>query len=85
LDVKRLFETSLHVVALLAMLAVAQAQAPIPEPSTAFIIGNGAYFYGALINPVNAADDVAKVLQDAGFDVTLETDADQAEMQGAIW
>jgi hypothetical protein len=65
---------------LLATLAVAQAQAPIPEPRT-----HRQWCYGAFINPVNAADDVAKVLQDAGFDVTLETDADQAEMQGAIW
>lgn len=83
LDVKRLFETSLPVVALLAALAMAQAQAPIPEPRTALVIGNGAYSYGALTNPVNDADAVAKALQDAGFDVT-QTDADQAEMQGEI-
>jgi Caspase domain len=83
LDVKRLFETSLPVVALLGALAMAQAQAPIPEPRTALVIGNGAYSYGALTNSVNHADAVAKALQDAGFDVT-QTDADQAEMQGAI-
>ena len=75
LDVKRQFETSLPVVSLLAALAMAQAQAPIPEPRTALVIGNGAYSYGALTNPVNDADAVAKALQDAGFDVT-QTDAD---------
>jgi len=43
----------------------------------------GLVLAGALTNPVNDADAVAKALQDAGFDVT-QTDADQAEMQGAI-
>jgi Caspase domain len=82
--VKRLLANSLRVIALLATLAVAQAQAPIPEPRRALVIGNGAYSYGALTNPVNDAAAVAKALQDAGFDVMLETDANQAEMQGAI-
>ena len=35
-------------------------------------------------NPINDAEAVAKSLEEAGFDVTLATDADQAEMQKAI-
>ena len=35
-------------------------------------------------NPINDAEAVAKSLEEAGFAVTLETDADQAEMQKAI-
>jgi Caspase domain len=73
-DVKRLLANRLRV-ALLATLAVTQAQAPIPEPRTALVIGNGAYSHGVLTSPVNDAYAVAKALQNAGFDVTLETDA----------
>ena len=68
--------------ALLTTLALAQAQAP--EPRTALVVGNADYSFGALTNPINDAEAVAKSLEEAGFEVTLRTDADQAAMQAAI-
>ena len=50
------------------------------EARTALVIGNGAYSYGALPNPVNDATDVAAALHDAGFEVTFKKDADRAAM-----
>ncbi|MGH6831414.1 MAG: caspase family protein [Methyloceanibacter sp.] len=71
-----------RLIALLFTLTLAQAQAP--EPRTALVVGNADYSFGALDNPINDAKAVAKSLEEAGFAVTLETDADQAEMQKAI-
>jgi hypothetical protein len=78
----RVLRESLRVVALLATLAVAQAQAP--EPRTALVVGNGAYSYAPLTNPTNDAEAVASSLKDAGFDVTLLTDADKANLEQSI-
>ena len=78
----RLVPVCLRLIALLFTLTLAQAQAP--EPRTALVVGNADYSFGALRNPINDAEAVAKSLEEAGFAVTLETDADQAEMQKAI-
>jgi Caspase domain len=78
----RLVPVCLRLIALLFTLTLAQAQAP--EPRTALVVGNADYTFGALENPINDAEAVAKSLEEAGFAVTLETDADQAEMQKAI-
>jgi hypothetical protein len=72
----------LRLAALLATLALAQAQAP--EPRVALVVGNADYAFGALANPINDAKAVAHSLEAAGFDVTLLTDADQAEMHSAL-
>ena len=78
----RLVPVCLRLIALLFTLTLAQAQAP--EPRTALVVGNADYSFGALENPINDAEAVAKSLEEAGFAVTLETDADQAEMEKAI-
>jgi uncharacterized caspase-like protein len=78
----RLFSILLRVFALLATLSLAQAQAP--SPRAALVIGNADYSFGALRNPVNDAEAMAKALGEAGFDVTVATDADQAAMEKAI-
>jgi len=68
---------------LIGSLAVATA-ALAAEPRTALVVGNGAYSYARLRNPVNDAGDVAAALRGAGFDVILKTDADQRTMKEAI-
>jgi uncharacterized caspase-like protein len=78
----RLFSILLRVFALMATLTLAQAQAP--SPRAALVIGNADYSFGALRNPVNDAEAMAKSLGEAGFDVTVATDADQASMEKAI-
>ncbi len=72
----------LRLIALLCTLAVAQAQAPAPR--MALVIGNAAYDWGPLRNPVHDAEAMAKSLDEAGFKVMLETDVDQAAMQKAL-
>jgi hypothetical protein len=70
---------------LLAMSALLYASpAARAEPRTALVIGNAAYSYGALANPVNDATDVAAALRDAGFEVIFKKDADAATMDEAI-
>jgi hypothetical protein len=69
----RLFSILLRVFALLATLTLAQAQAP--SPRAALVIGNADYSFGALRNPVNDAEAMAKALGEAGFDVTVATGA----------
>ena len=54
------------------------------EPRTALVIGNGAYPFGRLANPVNDASAMATALRGAGFDVSLRTDVDQHAMQESI-
>lgn len=50
----------------------------------ALVIGNGNYRVNPLSNPVNDARDMAKVLRDLGFDVTLKVNADQMTMESVI-
>lgn len=53
-------------------------------PRTALVIGNAKYSSAPLKNPVNDARDIAKSLDDLGFDVTLLLDAGQNKMRRAI-
>jgi hypothetical protein len=76
------FRIVLRVFALLATLTLAQAQA-IP-PREALVIGNSDYSFGPLRNPRNDAEAMAKALEEAGFDVTVATDAGQDAMEQAI-
>jgi hypothetical protein len=54
------------------------------DARTALVIGNAAYSFAPLTNPVNDATDVAAALRQAGFDVMLKTDGDQHDMQGLV-
>ena len=74
----------LRVVVLLGVALLARAEGPPPGPRSALIIGNAAYSFAPLRNPINDAEAMAKALQDAGFKVIMETDADQAKMVGTI-
>jgi uncharacterized caspase-like protein len=65
----------------IACLAVAPAAA---EPRTALIVGNAAYSWSPLRNPVNDANDIAAALRGSGFDVILKTDADQRTMLDGV-
>jgi hypothetical protein len=67
----------------IATASGAWAQADV-GPRTALVIGNSAYPFALLQNPVNDATDLAQVLRGAGFDVTLQTDADQQGIQKAV-
>lgn len=54
------------------------------ETRTALVIGNGAYKSSPLTNPVNDAGDIANVLIESGFKVTLKLNATQREMESAV-
>ena len=66
---------------LLASAAWAQADG---ARRVALVIGNSNYTHGPLLNPVNDARAMAKVLQAAGFTVILKTDASQPEFLSAL-
>lgn len=51
---------------------------------TALVIGNNAYEYKPLENPLNDANDVAQSLTKLGFNVTLKTNLDFEGMEKAI-
>jgi uncharacterized caspase-like protein len=69
---------------LVACLVLGLSSTGNAEPRTALVIGNAAYPFGALANPVNDASDMASALRGAGFDVSLKTDANTDEMKRAI-
>jgi len=50
----------------------------------ALVIGNDQYQHSPLRNPVNDANDMARVLSEIGFDVTLKTNLNQQAMDEAI-
>ena len=57
---------------------------PTNQSLIALVIGNTEYEYGSLTNPVNDATDIAAVLRQIGFEVTLKTNLDQVAMGTAI-
>ncbi|MFL9826021.1 caspase domain-containing protein [Rhodoplanes sp. SY1] len=75
-------------VAVLLILAVVlqggTAARAAAEARTALIVGNAAYGFAPLTNPVNDATDMAAALRQSGFDVTLATNADQPALQAAV-
>jgi len=56
----------------------------LAKERVALVIGNSDYKVESLANPVNDARDVAKMLGNLGFDVTLKVNADQMTMELAI-
>ena len=81
----------LTVLACLGQHALAQNQRNLSiassasnEQRVALIIGNSAYKDSPLKNPVNDAQDMANVLTELGFKVTLRQDANQRTMKQAI-
>lgn len=54
------------------------------ERRTALVIGNANYEEAPLRNPLNDANDMAAVLEEKGFVVTILTDATKREMESAI-
>ena len=54
------------------------------ERRIALVIGNSAYNFSPLTNPVNDAKGMAIALKKLGFSVTLRTDADQRSMKESI-
>ncbi|MGB6905642.1 MAG: caspase family protein [Methyloceanibacter sp.] len=79
-----MLKTCLRLIALLGVALLLRAEAPTPEPRTALIIGNADYSFAPLRNPINDAEAMAAALEAAGFEVIIETDADQAKMVGAV-
>ena len=75
----RLLSCLLFLVMLAPGIAAAQQVA-----RTALVIGNSSYSFAPLANPGNDANDIAKSLADAGFDVELLVNADRARMQEAV-
>ena len=65
-------------------LAVATAPAALGEQRVALVIGNGAYKSSPLINPVNDARAMIRVLRETGFKVIGKENAGQREMQAAL-
>jgi len=51
---------------------------------TALVIGNSSYKFGVLDNPANDAQDMARVLKLAGFDVTQVINANREKIDTAV-
>jgi formylglycine-generating enzyme required for sulfatase activity len=69
-----------------AQSVVAELDRMRDERRVALVIGNGAYGppINQLANPGNDARDIAAALDSAGFEVTLELDADRDQMRRAV-
>lgn len=59
-------------------------QTAVPEARVALVIGNGAYEFSPLKNPVNDARAMAKTLGILGFTVILKENINQVEMKRAV-
>lgn len=68
----------------LALLTQRAAAAVAQEPRHALVVGNAAYQSAPLLNSVNDATAVAKVLEKAGFKVDLKLNASQKQLQDAV-
>ncbi len=67
----------------LALLLFAAISPAMAESRTALVVGNSGYSFAPLANPKNDADDIAKALKEAGFEVQLLLDAEKAEILDA--
>ncbi len=65
-------------------LAVSKTAAPATEQRVALVIGNSSYKDAPLRNPVNDAEDMAAVLRNLGFRVTLRKNDSYRQMVSAI-
>ena len=63
---------------------IATFLAPLQASRLALVIGNANYTISPLRNPVNDANDVAKILKKLGFQVILKTNANRSSMIKAI-
>lgn len=63
---------------------IQESSSPGKDIRIALVIGNSNYKVSPLRNPVNDAQDIARVLKERQFDVTLLTDSDQRGMVKAI-
>ena len=70
--------------AALAQRNLTVAPADAAEVRVALVIGNSSYKTYPLKNPVNDATDIAKMLNDLGWKVTLKIDANQRQMKDEI-
>lgn len=66
------------------LLGPAAAAIPKAEPRHALVVGNANYDTAPLLNSVNDATAVAKVLKKAGFEVDLQLNATQKQLQDAV-
>lgn len=78
------FFSFLYLALALCLPVFGQKSTTTPGRRVALVIGNGAYKDNLLRNPTNDADDVSKVLKDAGFEVTVVKDADQTTFEKAV-
>lgn len=62
----------------------AAAAVPAQEPRHALVVGNANYATAPLVNSVNDATAVAKVLEKAGFTVDLKLNATQKQLQDSV-
>ncbi len=67
------------------MLFLVYSSFAVARERVALVIGNAAYQSQSLKNPVNDAEAMANVLKRLRFDVTLVTDANQEQMESAIY
>ena len=68
---------------LFGAMQAAFAAVPAQEPRHALVVGNAGYASAPLLNSVNDATAVAKVLEKAGFTVDLKINATQKQLQDA--
>ncbi len=66
------------------LAGAATATVPNQEPRHALVVGNAGYASSPLLNSVNDATAVAKVLEKAGFTVDLKLNATQKQLQDAV-
>jgi len=67
----------------LVALCILQTPA-LAAKRTALVIGNGAYKDSPLRNPINDAEDMARMLKDLGFEVIHKTNLARTQMREAI-
>lgn len=75
-------KAAIFVTGLLVVTLLLSAQEP--EQRTALVIGNANYRSSPLKNPVNDACDMAQVLWELGFTVTVRLNAEQQGMREVI-
>lgn len=68
----------------ICVLFLTQASMVSAGSRVALVIGNSAYANAPLKNPVNDASDIAKTLEQLGFEVILRTDANLRQMDDAV-
>jgi len=74
----------LSTIAFLFVLLIPSISLSSQDRRIALVIGNGAYKFSPLRNPVNDANDMAVALEKCKFNVVKITDANRGEMRKAI-